>query len=107
MLDLFHDISERIHVERTDDQSGVVSTLYQNTEAYIYRGRDNTELGAVTEILSEFTVILMEPTPLDIQVGDVVVRGNTDRLNVTAVDNNYHTGFSVNHQRLITEQATA
>ena len=105
MLDLFHDISERIHVERTDDQSGVVSTLHQNTEAYLYRGRDNTNLGAVVEVINEWTGILMETTPLDIQRNDEVVRANGDKLRVKGVDNNYF-GLSTDHQHLYLEQIT-
>lgn len=108
MLDIFADVSETIHIERTDPETNDTAQLHQGTQAYIYRGRDSTELGAVIEVLSEFTCILMEATPLDIRVNDDVVRANGDKLRVTAVDNNYHTGLTnVNHQRLITEQATA
>ena len=106
MLDLFTRISEPIHIERTDPETEAESQLYPNTQAYIYRGRDNTELGSVVEELNEFTVYLMESTPLDIRVGDVVVRGNGDELRVRTVDNYDYQGFSFKAQRLITEQAT-
>ncbi len=105
MLTLFHDISERIHVERTDEESGVVSTLHQNTEVYLYRGRHDTNLGAVVEVFNEWTGILMEASPLDIQRADEIVRANGDKLRVTDVDNNYF-GMETDHQHLYLEQIT-
>lgn len=108
MLDIFADISETVHFERTDGESGVITQMHQGTQAYIYRGRDSTELGSVVEVLSEYTVILMEIIPLDIRINDTVVRSDGTKLRLTAPpENNYYTEFTdINHQRLITEQTS-
>lgn len=106
MLELFDDISESIQIDRTNPETSVVTRIHANIDAYVYRGRDSTELGAVIEVLSEFTCILMEASPLDIRIGDDVIRANGDKLSVTAVDNYYYSDLDIKYQRLITEKAT-